>query len=115
MSFASASSGGVTDALFPDVLSVMQYIQGTIHNGWTTSVVFQSPVTAQLGWAWVYLFHDRKAHTPDGVDLSWTQWVVELSDVHCTAVLAQRVPALSYEEGKRRDGAMVIDAGLDFH
>lgn len=49
------------------------------------------------------------------MDLSWTWWVVGLSDVRCTAVLAQRVPGLSYEEGKRRDGAMVVDAGLDFH
>lgn len=41
--------------------------------------------------------------------------MVELSDVHHTAVLGQRMPGLSYEEGKMEDGAMVVDAGLDFH
>lgn len=103
MCFASASPVGVTDALFPDVLSVMHYIQGNIHNGWTTSVVFQSPSWDEPGC--IYFMTGKHTH----------QMESGLSDVRCTAVLAQRVPGLSYEEGKRRDGAMVVDAGLDFH
>jgi len=49
MSFAPLSSVWTTAALFPDVLGVMQYVQGNIHNSWTTSIVFQPPVTIEFG------------------------------------------------------------------